>query len=135
MDKVIPWLRSIVAFPLGLVAIRLFHMAGRQLTPQAYGLLDSDAERVLSIVLATIAGILGSFVVGAIARHRIWLHMIIFLTLMLVIDLGFLRGTAATQPMWFKALVLATLPLQAWIGGQLAALTFRKADRSSPVLT
>jgi hypothetical protein len=93
-----------------------------------YGGLVNDQERLLSLILATAAGTIGSFVVAAVARHRIWLHMAIFLALMLVIDVGFLRTVAAAQPLWFKALVIATLPLQVWIGARLAMLTFRKSS-------
>ncbi len=128
MNAVIPWIRSLVSFPLGLAALQLFHLGGRQLFPLAYGNLDSDQDRLLSLTLATGAGILGSFVVGAVARHRTWLHMAIFLALMLVIDIGALKGGLATQPFWFKGFVIATLPLQAWIGARLAMLTFRKSS-------
>lgn len=127
MNAVIPWIRSVIALPLGLVAIKLFHAAGRHLVVMGYGDLAGDDQRLLSLVLATVAGIIGSFVVGAVARHRIWLHMGIFLVLMLLIDIGFLRTAAAAQPIWFKAFVIATLPLQVWIGGRLAMLTFRKS--------
>ena len=133
MNAVIPWIRSLIALPLGLMAIKLFHAAGRHFVPMGYGELVSDNERVLSLVLATVAGIIGSFVVGAVARHRIWLHMAIFLVLMLLIDVGFLRTAAAAQPLWFKALVIATLPLQVWLGARLAMLTFRKGGRSAAI--
>ena len=129
----IPWVRSAVAFPLGLVAIKLLHAAGRHLLPMGYGELASDNERLLSLTLATVAGIVGSFVVGAVARHRLWLHMVIFLALMLVIDIGFLKTAAAAQPLWFKALVIATLPLQVWIGARLAMLTFRKSSLAAAI--
>jgi hypothetical protein len=128
VNAVIPWVRSVVAFPLALVAIKLFHAAGRHFLPMGYGELASDNQRLLSLTLATVAGIVGSFVVGAVARHRIWLHMAIFLALMLVLDIGFLKTSAAAQPLWFKALVIATLPLQVWIGARLAMLTFRKSS-------
>ena len=133
MNAIIPWVRSAIAFPLGLVAIKLFHDAGRHLLPMGYGELASDNDRLLSLTLATAAGIVGSFVVGAVARHRIWLHMALFLALMLVIDIGFLKTAAAAQPLWFKAIVIATLPLQVWIGARLAMLTFRKRDQAAAI--
>lgn len=129
----IPWIRSLVAFPLGLVAISLFHAAGRHLVPMGYAELASDNERLLSLTLATVAGIIGSFVVGAVARHRIWLHMTLFLALMLFIDIGFIKTTAADQPLWFKSLIIATLPFQVWIGARLAKLTFRKSGLATEI--
>lgn len=126
MSTAIAWLRSVVAFPLGLVAIHAFHLAGQGLIPLAYGALDSDRARWLALALATVAGIVGSFVVGAVAGHRLRLHMAIFFAVMLGIDLGAIRGGLAAQPVWLKTLVLAVLPLQVWIGGRLAHLAFAR---------
>ena len=126
MKSILPWLRSLVSFPLGLLAIQLFHLAGSRVFPLAYGDLDSEPVRLLALTLVTGAGIVGSFVVGAVARHRIWLHMAIFLALMLAIDIAAIVGALAAQPIWFKALVIATLPLQVWVGARLAMLTYSK---------
>ena len=126
MKKVLPWLRTLISFPLGLLSIQLFHLAGRQVFPLAYGDLDSEPTRLLALTLVTGAGIVGSFVVGAVARHRIWLHMAIFLALMLAIDIAAIVGVLATQPIWFKVLIIATLPLQVWVGARLAMLTYSK---------
>lgn len=131
MKTILPWLRSLVSFPLGLLAIQLFHLAGRHVFPLAYGDLDSEPVRLLALTLVTGAGIVGSFVVGAVARHRIWLHMAIFLALMLAIDIAAIVGALATQPVWFKVLVIATLPLQVWVGARLAMLTYRKSSEAA----
>lgn len=125
MKRLIPWLRSVVAFPLGLGAIQLFHMASGQLLPETSGALESDSKRLLAITLATIAGIVGSFVVAIVARHRLWLHMALFLVIMGAIDLSAVLGALAPQPMWFKALIMGTLPLQVWLGGHLGRVGFR----------
>ena len=131
MEKILPWLRTLISFPLGLLAIQFFHLAGRQVFPPAYGNLDSDDSRLLALTLVTGAGIVGSFVVGAVARHRIWLHMAIFLALMLAIDIAAIVGALATQPIWFKVLVIATLPFQVWVGARLATLTYRKGSEAA----
>lgn len=133
MNATIPWFRSALSFPLGLLAISLFHALGHNLVPMAYGELASDNERLLSLTLATVAGIVGSFVVGAVARHRVWLHMAIFLALMLVIDIRFISTAAAGQPMWFKAFVIATLALQVLVGARLAQRTFRKSGSAAAI--
>ena len=133
MSVVIPWIRTIVSLPLGLVAIQLFHLAAGQLIPHAYGELTTDSLRWLSLALVTIAGILGSAVVGAVASHRIWLHMFVFFLVMLVIDIAVIKGDLAVQPFWFKGLVIATLPLQVYIGGRLAMLTLRKSESAAAI--
>jgi hypothetical protein len=33
--------------------------------------------------------------------------------------------------MWFKVLVIATLPLQVWAGARLAMLTYRKSSEAA----
>ena len=133
VSVIIPWIRTIVSLPLGLLAIQLFHLAAGRLIPYAYGELTTDAVRWVSLALVTIAGILGSAVVGAVARHRIWLHMFLFFLVMLVIDIAVIKGDLAVQPFWFKGLVIATLPLQVYIGGRLAMLTFRKGGSEAAI--
>lgn len=130
MDKVWPWIRSVVGLVLALAAINLVHAAGEALLPDAYAAIDDDADRVvlLGVALlgvALLAGTIASFVLGAIARHRLWLHMGLFLLLMLAIDIAALLGPLAAEPVWLKVLVIATLPLQVWVGGRLARLTWR----------
>ena len=126
MSAFTPWLRTIVSLPLGLVAIHIFHMAGSALVPQAYGELTNDLVRWLALSLVVVAGILGSAVAGAVAGHRLKLHMFLFLLVMLAIDISVITGDLASQPIWLKFLVIATLPLQVYIGGRLAMLTFRR---------
>ena len=125
MDKVWPWIRSVVGLVLALAAINLVHAAGEALFPDAYAAIDDDGDRVVLLGVALLAGTIASFVLGAIARHRLWLHMGLFLLLMLAIDIAALLGPLAAEPGWLKVLVIATLPLQVWVGGRLARLTWR----------
>ena len=92
VSVIIPWIRTIVSLPLGLLAIQLFHLAAGRLIPYAYGELSTDTVRWLSLALVTAAGIFGSSVVGAVARHRVWLHMFVFLLVMLFIDIAVIKG-------------------------------------------
>ena len=75
MDKVWLWIRSVVGLALAVTAINLVHSAGEALFPDAYAGIDSDADRVVLLLVAVLAGTIASFVLGAIARHRLWLHM------------------------------------------------------------
>ena len=59
--------------------------------------------------------------------------MFVFLLVMLVIDIAVIRGDLAMQPFWFKGLVIATLPLQVYIGGRLAMLTGRKGGSAAAI--
>ena len=125
MDKVWPWVRSVIGFALGMTAINVVNAIGAEVFPHAYAAIDTDAARITTVVVAMLAGIVGSFVLGAVARHRLWLHMVVFGLVMLAIDTYVLLGPLAGQPVWFKVLVIGTLPLQIWVGGRLAALTWR----------
>jgi hypothetical protein len=122
----------VVAFSLGLLTIELFHVAAGPVLPEIYAAaaLESDSKRMLFIALVIAAGILGSFVVaviiGAGGRRHWLLHMGLFFVIMAAVDLNAVLGDMAAQPVWFKALLLGTLPLQLWVG-------FRVAVRSSAV--
>lgn len=126
--SLLPWLRTLLAFPAGVVSIGLFHQLAGLVLPALYGSdLATDRDRLLMLVLAVLAGVVGSFVVAFVARHRLWLHMAIFLLIMAGLDLRAVFGYLSPQPFWFKALVIGTLPVQAWIGGILARAACRKA--------
>jgi hypothetical protein len=67
----------------------------------------------------------------AIAGHRPWLHLGLFFVLMGAIDLNAVLGELANQPVWFKTLILGTLPLQVWLGGRLAGIGVRRQRPSA----
>jgi hypothetical protein len=131
--KTWPWIRSLVAFPLGFAAVQLTHLLGQPFVPSlSENLPVTDLERTKALVLIFLAGVAGGFAIGAIARHRLWLHMAIFFVLALLIDLYIVADTFADQPFWFRALVLLTLPVQVWLGGLLAGTTFiDRAERAA----
>ncbi|MFA5685015.1 MAG: hypothetical protein WCZ65_06245 [Lysobacteraceae bacterium] len=128
MKAIIPWVRTIISFPLGLAAIMLFHSGVLLIFPSAYGELDNDLIRALSLTLIFAAGVFGSVIVGVVAGHRIWLHMAFFFAIALVIDIDAINGELSAQPLWFKALVIATLPVQMWLGARLVLLAYPKGN-------
>ena len=125
MDKAWPWVRSVVGFVLGAVAIQLVNMAGAAVFPDAFSGIDSDGERASLTLVGVLAGIAGAFLQGAIARHRLWLHMVVFGLAMLAVDIAVVLGPLAAEPWWFKAVVVGAVPLQVLVGGWLAGLTWR----------
>lgn len=78
------------------------------------------------LVLMVLTGIIGSFIVAAIAQNRPWLHMGMFLLVMIAIDLQAVFGHLSPQPLWFKASIMLTLLLQAWLGGLMARTMFKQ---------
>lgn len=133
MRKIWPWIRTLLAFPLGFAAINLTHLLGRPFVPLLSEIPPStDLERTKALVLIFLAGVAGAFVIGAVSRHRLRLHMAIFFVLALLLDLTAVAGAFAEQPFWFRALVLVTLPPQVWLGSRLAGATFtRQAVRAA----
>ena len=132
MRRALPWLRTVISIPLGVVAVSVFHKLVGALLPRLYGSdLSNDPDRLAMLVLTVLAGIFASFVVAAAAQHRLWLHMGILLVVMIAMDLPAVLGYLSPQPLWFKALIMLTLPLQAWLGGLMARIVFRKAYGSA----
>lgn len=126
------WLRTAIALPIGIVAINVFHQLAALLLPDLYaGNLEHDSHRVQMLLLGMGAGVTGSFAMGAIARQRLWLNMAIFLIAMLAIDVFAITSMLASQPAWFKAAVLLSLPLQVWAGALLAKATFRRTPATA----
>lgn len=121
MSQLLSLLRIVVGCALGLMLIELFHTMASAWTPAVYAPLQSDPMRLAMLGLITLAGIIACFVVATVARGRTWPDLAVFIALMLAVDASAILGDLATQPFWFKAAVLAVIPLQAWLGAQLSA--------------
>lgn len=130
MRRLLPWLRTVVAIVLGIVAIDVVHLVGSRLVPAAYDSPGAGPWVGIFIALMLLAGAAGTFVAVLVSRHRPWLHMAIFLMIMLALDIVAVLGEFAGHDPWFKAFILVALPLQAWIGGKLALLAWPQASRS-----
>lgn len=131
MKAILPWIRTIVSIPAGLFALQMFHMLMMRIVPQYYSMLGNDQERFGFLVLCTLAGIVASFVVIAIARHRYWLHVLAFLAICLLIDYFAVNREFLLQPEWFKSALLLLVPVQVWIGGALGRRTWKTVSPAS----
>ena len=128
MGRVVPWIRTLMSMPAGVLTIELFHRLAAIVMPAVYASdLGNNPDRVGMLLLVVGAGISGCFAVAAIALHRLWLHMGLFLLIMLVIDIDVVLGALAAQPVWFKAAIFLTMPIQILVGANAAKLVFRKA--------
>lgn len=123
-----PWVRTVVSLPVGVAAIELFHRLGALVYPRLYASdLSETGDRVLFLVAIVLAGVAGTFAVGCVARHRLWLHLLLFLLVMIVLDVQAVLEAFPTQPVWFKAAIFLTMPLQLFAGGHLAKRVCRGA--------
>lgn len=113
------WLRSCLALALGIAALPAVNLFGGwlaqvlRLPPGGMGRLAWDlgwlaASGVVMVALAT----------ALATRHRAaqaWLAFVL-----LALGLGWAVAMLADDfPRWFTALVVLTLPLQAWLGWRL----------------
>jgi hypothetical protein len=128
MRSLLPWARTAIALPAGVIAIELFHKFGEVVLPSLYASdLSNTTDRIRFMVAIVLAGITGAFTVGFIARHRPYLHMLLFLLVMIVIDVKAVMEYFPDQPNWFKAAIFLTMPLQLYLGGLMAKCTYKNA--------
>lgn len=120
-------LRSLVAYALGLMAINLFHTTMSPWLPSVYAPLASGAMRLAMLALVLAAGVVACFVVATVVVRAHWRNMLVFLAIMVTVDLDVVRGDWAAQPMWFKALIIALIPVQVWLGTRIAMVRARNA--------
>lgn len=109
---IVPWVRTLVSFPLGLLTIDCFHWVAERVVPGAY-LPGNDLAFLLLIVAA---GIVGCVVAFSVTAHRTWVHAGVFFLLMVVVDARTVMGELAGWPFWFRTGVMVSLPLQVWVG-------------------
>ena len=121
MKAVVQWVRTVASLPLGLFAIDGFHLVAERVVPGAY-LPGNDLAFLLLIVAA---GIAGCAVAISVTGHRTWVHAGVFLLLMVVVDARTVMGELAGWPVWFRAGVMVSLPLQVWVGMVLVRIGLR----------
>lgn len=131
LDSAIPWVRTAIAVPACVFAFNATHSAGQLLSPRAYDPLLLDSQRSVILFYVLLAGIVATFVVVALARHRALLHAVVLCAIGLAIDLRAIAGPLHDQPLWFRALVIALLPIQAAVGVLLGRMTWKFGARST----
>ena len=114
-------LRTGVSLPLGLLTIDWFHWVAERVVPGAY--LPGNDVAFLPLVLVT--GMAGCIVAFSVTGHRSWVYTGVFLLAMAVVDAMAVMGDLAGRPLWFRAGVMVSLPLQVWVG-----MLFRYTPRS-----
>lgn len=71
-----------------------------------------------------LAGVVATFVVVAVSRHRAGLHAAGLCAIGLAIDVRAVLVDFHDQPLWFRTLVIALLPVQAFAGMRLGRMTW-----------
>lgn len=135
LESAVPWLRTLVAIPLCVITFNAVHSVGEVLSPHAYEELLLDSQRLSLLGFIMLAGVAATFVVVAVSRHHAWLHVSALLVLGLAIDLIAVLEEFADQPLWFRALVIGLLPVQALAGKFIGMLTWKLGGKSKTLST
>jgi hypothetical protein len=116
-------LQSGLALLAGFTAVVLVNMAAARMLDavlpgslNAEGLPLTPLAQGLYLPVLFLAGMAGAFLVVFVAPRAPVAHGLIFGGLALLGDVIVVRDHAATWAVWFSVLVVATVPLQVWLG-------------------
>jgi len=130
MDKsnslIVLILKGTLAIVLGYVALRIVNLPRTSILNMIFenglsskGFPTATNSRIVFLIYIFLAGLVGSYVVGLFSKKNQWILLLIFGGLLLVNDIYSIASPLADQPVWFKVVVIVTLPIQIWIGGIL----------------
>lgn len=124
----IPWLvRSLIALVLAFVAVIVVNYVT---TPPTKALFPDDLgagglpltlpAQIVTLVTLFAAGVAGGFVLTLLAPRALAAHAWVFCALAVITDLTTILGSWSAAPLWFKVVMVGTVPLQVWVGFRLA---------------
>jgi hypothetical protein len=126
-------LQSALALVVGFTAVVLINMAAAQvLNATLPGSLDPEGlplttlAQGLFLPVLFMAGMAGAFLVVFGAPRAPVAHALVFGGLALLGDVVVVRDYAAVWAVWFSVLIVATVPLQVWLGGVLGMRARRR---------
>ena len=127
--RVIGWImHAVVSLAVAFIALDLAHRGMAAVWPQYYAADPvTDADRWVVSAMTFGAGVVAAIALAIVAHRRRWWFLGLFLIAALAIDLMVVLGPWAAQPLWFKAGVVATVPLQLWLGGWVVSRVTRLA--------
>jgi hypothetical protein len=109
-------LRSLLAMALAWAAFCLANLAGSGLATLA-GFPAGGGRRLgWDLAWVMVAGVLAAWVVATLAPRAPRAHVLALFAMLLAIAVLAVVELGGDWPWWFSAGVVATLPLQAWLG-------------------
>jgi hypothetical protein len=121
------WARSLIAFVLAFVTVMIVNYVASPPTRALFpgelgpgGLPLTVASQIVTQIALFAAGVVGGFVVVLLALRALSVHAWIFGGLALVIDLATVLGTWAEALLWFKVVMVGSVPAQVSVGARLA---------------
>lgn len=125
-------LKGVLAVILGYAALRIVNLPRTFILDLIIGNgLDLKGfpttvhSQIGFLIYIFIAGLVGAYVVGLFSKRNKWTLLLIFFGLLLINDIYSIVSPLVEQPIWFKVVILATLPPQIWLGGILGMLTMK----------
>ena len=124
MKKFINILISILIVVAGIIGILLVNYIGTLILKSVFeteispdGIPLSENARITYLFMIFIAGMIGAFIITILSKQKPWVYLGIFCVLAFISDFLALQGPLVDFPLWAKIIVMASIPLQIWIGG------------------
>jgi len=80
-----------------------------------------------------IAGFAGAFIISSLSRSNPWILVGLLTLIALLADFFAIQGQLSEIPLWAKIIVVASVPLQMWLGGKIG-IDLRNRFRLTPVV-
>lgn len=131
MDRVwtelLSWGRSLVAVVVGFAVVVLVNFVGGLLLESLFleartagGVPLTAPAQGADLVMLFLAGLAGAFVVVLMAPRAPWVHALVFGLISFAVDFLTVVDVLAGMPLWYKVILLVSLPVQVWLGAKLA---------------
>ena len=126
-DLLISIIRGVLAFVLAWATVVIVNLSTNMMLTLIFpklismtGVPVTTAGRWTDLLLLGFAGTLGALVVVLTARRAPWTHATIFGASAVLIEFIACFSMLSEQPMWYKTLMIATLPPQIFLGAIVA---------------
>ncbi len=131
-------LRSMMAVALGILAAWALYEGGLALggllfpaLPGADGFVDEPIAQAFVLTVWFVAGTIGAFTAALAVRRAEALHALLFGLVLLAFGIEALINPNPGWPLWFRALIVATMPVQIWMGATLVITARQQPPNSS----
>jgi hypothetical protein len=114
----VPALRSLLAMALAWAMFCLANIAGSGLATLAGFPSGGGGRLAWDLAWVIVAGVLAAAVAAALAPRAPRVHVLALFAMLLAIAVLAVARLGGDWPWWFSAGIVATLPLQAWLGAR-----------------
>ncbi len=84
-----------------------------------YGVPLTLNAQIIYLIFLIMSGFVGAFIIAVLAKYRNWFHWCALCFLAIIGDIIMLQGQLSVFPVWIEVILIATIPLQIWLGGRV----------------